>query len=346
MAITNISVLVVAPWHGCTDDDLEGYIRMIRSEQMVPLFLEACPGLQPSWSRYVVQTMNSKSPSAQQNPVFEVVFPYLLGHVKRNYFKEIPAACAVMETLLSEGDEDTRILVETDILIPLQTALAPVPRSAAMVEQGLGPRAQVVWRVIERVTEEEEEEAQEEQAGQHLWTMPGYSFEEARPLYAAFAFIGGGPLTYMGWGGGEMNLLSLGILLLIWIGLSIAERFQQKQLMTKAQEQEARANGSETEGTNQFMIHRMWQLLDRATGVLLVLGIPIVLSVVMGHKIFLDSSLLDILIVLVGTVVVVAILFRDRLWKRPQGQKNELALKKGHFTQTTDCFAARNDTVA
>ena len=127
-----------------------------------------------------------------------------------------------------------------------------------------------------------------------------------------------------------MNLLSLGTLLLIWIGLSIAERFQQKQLMMKAQEQEASENGPETDGADRFMIQQIWKLLDRATGILSVLGIPIVLSVVMGHKIFLDSSLLDILIVLVGTAVVVAILFRDRLWRRPQAQENESALRNQH----------------
>ena len=305
---------------------------MIHPEQMIPLFLEACPGLQPSWTRYVVQTMNGKDHSLQPNPVFEVVFPYLLGHVKRNYFKEIPAAFAVMETLLSEGDEETRILVETDILIPLQAAVAPTPRSAAMVEQWLGPHAQVVWQVIERINAEQEQPEQE-QAEQHLWAMPGYSFEEARPLYAAFGLIGGGPtgLTYMGWGG-EMNLLSLGILLLIWIGVSIAERFQRKQLMTKAQEQEASENGPEPRGPDRFMIQQMWKLLDWATGILFVLGIPIVLSVVMGHKNFLDSSLLDILIVVVGAAVLVAIIFRDRLWKRAKAQENEPVLNEGYLT--------------
>ncbi len=297
---------------------------MIRPEQMVPLFLEACPGLQPSWTRYVVQTMNSKSPPAQQNPVFEVVFPYLLGHVKRNYFKEIPAACAVMETLLSEGDEDTRILVETDILIPLQTSVARLPQSAAMLEQGLGPRAQMVWQVIERVTEEEEQ-VQEEQGGQHLWAVPGFSFEEARPLYASFALIGGAPLTYMGGGGGGMTFRSVFPFLLIWIGLSIAERFQRQQLLTKAREQESASDdASQSDAPDRFMIQQVRTLLDRAMGLLFVLGLPIVLSAVLGHRIFLDSSLLDALILAVGIAVVVAVVFRDRLWKHAKAQATEL----------------------
>jgi hypothetical protein len=308
---------------------------MIRPDQMIPLFLEACPGLQPSWARYVVQTMNSKGIAAQQTPVLEVVFPYLLGHVKRNYFKEIPAAFAVFETLLNEGDEETRILMETDLLIPLQAAVASSPRSAAVVEQKLGPRARMVWQVIERVNAEQEETEQEgakqEQNEQHLWAMPGYSFAEARPLYAAFGLIGGGPtgLTYMGWGGG-MNLLSLGILLLIWIGLSIAERFQRNQLMMKAQEQEASKNGSEANGTDRFMVRHLWKLLDRAMVLLFVLGFPIGLSIVMGHKNFLDSSLLDILMVVVGAAVLVAIMFRNRLWQRSQVQENEPALHDQH----------------
>lgn len=298
---------------------------MIRPEQMIPLFLEACPGLQPTWTRYVVQTMNGKGHSLQRNPVFEVVFPYILGHVKRNYFKEIPAAFAAIETLLGEGDEETRILVETDILIPLQAAVAPTPRSATMVEQGLGPRAQAVWQVIERFS------AEQEQAEEHFQGTSSYSFEENRQLYMAFGLVGGGPtgLTYMGLGG-EMNLLSLGTLLLIWIGLSIAERFQRKRLMANAPAQEASENTLTTDGPDRFMVRWMWQLLDRAMVLLFVLGIPIVLSIVMGHRNFLDSSLLDILMVVVGTAVLVAIMFRDRLWKRAQVQGNDLALHDQH----------------
>jgi hypothetical protein len=298
---------------------------MIHPEQMIPLFLEACPGLQPTWARYVVQTMNSKVHSLQQNPVFEVMFPYILGHVKRNYFKEIPAAFAAIETLLGEGDEETRILVETDILIPLQAAVAPSPQSATMVEQRLGPRAQAVWQVIERLSTEQE------QAEEHFQVTSSYSLEENRQLYMAFGLVGGGPtgLTYMGLGG-ETNLFSMGTLLLIWIGLSIVERFQRKRLMANAPEQEANENNPQTDGPDRFMVKWMWQLLDRAMVLLLVLGIPIVLSIVMGHRNFLDSPLLDILMVVVGATVLVAIMFRDRLWKRSQVQENDLALRDKH----------------
>jgi len=298
---------------------------MIRPEQMISFFLEACPGLQPTWARYVVQTMNGKGHSLQRNPVFEVVFPYLLGHVKRNYFKEIPAAFAAIETLLGEGDEETRILVETDILIPLQSAVAPSSRSATMVEQELGPRAQAAWQVIERFSTEQE------QTEEHVQVTSSYSLQENRQLYMALGLIGGGPtgLTFMGLGG-ETNLFSLGTLLLIWIGLSIIERFQRKRLMAHVPEQEASENNPQTDGPDRFMVRWMWQLLDRAMVLLFVLGIPIVLSIVMGHRSFLDSSLLDILMVVVGAAVLVAIMFRDRLWKYFQEQKNDLALRDQH----------------
>lgn len=303
---------------------------MIRSEQIIPLFLEACPGLQPTWARYVVQTMNGKDHSLQQNPVFEVVFPYILSHVKRNYFKEIPAAFAAIETLLGEGDEETRILVETDMLIPLQAALVRSPQTALMVPQWLGARAQEVWQVIERFSAEQEQ-AEQEQTEEHFQVTPSYSLEENRQLYMAFGLIGGGPtgLTYMGLGG-ETNLFSLGTLLLIWIGLSIAERFQRKRLMANAPEQESNENTPETNGPDRFMVKWMWRLLDRAIVLLFVLGIPIGLSIVMGHKNFLDSSLLDILMVVVGVAVLVAIMCRDRLWKRFQIQENGLALQDQH----------------
>ena len=303
---------------------------MIRPEQIIPLFLEACPGLQPTWARYVVQTMNGKAHSLQQNPVFEVVFPYILSHVKRNYFKEIPAAFAVIETLLSEGDEETRILVETDMLIPLQAAIVRSPQTALLVPQWLGPRAQEVWQVIERFSAEQEQ-AEQEQIEEHFQVPPSYSLEENRQLYIAFGLVGGGPtgLTYMGLGGGEA-LVSLGGLLLIWIGLSIAERFQRKRLMANASEQESSENGPGTDGLDRFMVKWMWRLLDRAIVLLFVLGIPIVLSIVMGHRNFLDSSLLDILMVVVGVAVLVAIMCRDRLWKRFQVQENDPALHDQH----------------
>jgi hypothetical protein len=216
-------------------------------------------------------------------------------------------------------------LVETDILIPLQAAVAPSPRSATMVEQGLGPRAQAAWQVIERFSTEQE------QAEEHVQVTSSYSLQENRQLYMAFGIIGGGPtgLTFMGLGG-ETNLFSLGTLLLIWIGLSIAERFQRKRLMAHAPEQEASENNPQTDGPDRFMVRWMWQLLDRAMVLLFVLGIPIVLSIVMGHRSFLDSSLLDILMVVVGAAVLVAIMFRDRLWKYFQERKNDLALRDQH----------------
>lgn len=300
---------------------------MIRPEQIIPLFLEACPGLQPSWTRYVVQTMNSKDPASQQNPMFEVVFPYLLGQVKRHYFKEIPAAFAVIETLLSDGDEETRILVETDMLIPLHMALARSPQTALIVPQWLGARALDVWQVIERFSVEQEQTEQEPTEECAHFT-PRYSLEENRQLYTAFGLVGGGPtgLTYMGF---EESgpLLSLGCLLLIWIGLSIAERFQRKRLMTTASTQDSSAQSMKTEGPDPFMIKWMWRLLDRAIILLFVLGIPIGLSIVMGHRNFLDSSLLDMLMVGVGGAALIVIMCRNHLWKRFQGQKNNLALR-------------------
>jgi hypothetical protein len=303
---------------------------MIRPEQIIPLFLEVYPGLQPTWTRYVIRTMNGKAHSFQQNPVFEVVSPYILNHVKRNYFKEIPAVFAVIEMLLSEGDEEIRILVETDLLIPLQAVIVRSPQTALLVSQWLGPRTQAVWHVIEHFSAEQEQ-AEQEQTEEHFQVPLSYSFEENRQLYMAFGLVGGGPtgLTYMGLGGGE-TLVSLGILLLIWIGLSIAERFQRKRLMANASEQESSENDPGTDGPDRFMVKWMWRLLDRAIVLLFVLGIPIGLSIVVGHKNFLDSSLLDILIVVVGVVVLVAIMCRDRLWKRFQVQENDPAFHDQH----------------
>lgn len=305
---------------------------MIRPEQIIPLFLEACPGLQPSWARYVVRTMNSKDPASQQSPMFEVVFPYLLGQVKRHYFREIPAAFVVIEALLSDGDEETRIAVETDMLIPLHTALARSPQTALMVPQWLGARARDVWQVIERFSVEQEqteqEQAEQEPTAAYVQFTPPYSLKENRQLYMAFGLIGGGPtgLTYMGFEGGG-TLLSLGGLLLIWIGLSIAERFQRKRLLRSASVQDSGEQSAGTEGPDPFMIKWMWRLLDRVTVVLFVLGIPIGLSIVMGQRNFLDSSLLDILMVGVGGAALIVIMCRDHLWKRFQGRKNTLALR-------------------
>ena len=120
---------------------------MIRSEQMIPLFLEACPGFQLIWKRHVVQTMNGSGGNATQNPVSAVLAEYLVSHVTRGYFKEIPAALAVTEKLLADGDEETRIRTEASIINPLQQATFQSRRETPMC-QWLGPRTQEVWDVF------------------------------------------------------------------------------------------------------------------------------------------------------------------------------------------------------
>lgn len=314
---------------------------MIRPDQMIPLFLEACPEFQLVWKRHVVHTMNVNESNASQNPVSGVVAQYLVGHVRRGYFKEIPAAFAVIEQLLEAGDEETRIRTETGILTPLQLATFQFPRGTAVC-QWLGPRTQEVWEVL-AVQAVEGENTEEENSVENavpvgdegsvavaLGVIGGKvteycdTIKENRDLSMAFGVMGGGPsgLTYWGWGM-EENLWSLGLLLLVWLGLSIVEKFQRKQMMDSAQEQEGTEGASEKVSADRFMVQQLWKLLDRAIGLLLVLGIPIGLSIVMGHKNLLDSSLLDILMVAVGIVVLVAVMFRNRLWKQTRVQENE-----------------------
>jgi hypothetical protein len=313
---------------------------MICSEQMIPLFLEACPEFQLVWKRHVVHTMNGNGSNASRNSVSEVIAQYLISHVKRGYFKEIPAAFAVIEKLLEVGDEETRIRTETGILTPLQLATSRFPRGTAVC-QWLGPRTQEVWDVLAsqavegEITEKENsvENAvpfgDERSVAAALGVIGGRvteycdTIKENRDLSMAFGVMGGGPsgLTYWGWGM-EENLWSLGVLLLVWLGLSIVEKFQRKQMMGSAQEQENTENASEKVSADRFMVQWIWKLLDRAIGLLLVLGIPIGLSIVMGHKNFLDSSLLDLLMVVVGIVVLVAMMLRDRLWKQVRAQEN------------------------
>ena len=122
-----------------------------------------------------------------------------------------------------------------------------------------------------------------------------------------------------------MSFLSVCPFLLMWIGLSIAERFQRQQLLTKAREHEADSDETaQSDAPDQFMIQHVWTLLDRAMGLLFVLGLPIVLSAVLGRRIFLDSSLLDTLILAVGIGVIVAVSFRYRLWKPAKARATEL----------------------
>jgi hypothetical protein len=311
---------------------------MICSEQMIPLFLEACPEFQLVWKRHVVHTMSSNGGDAEQNPVSGVVAQYLVSHVRRGYFKELPAAFAVIEQLLEAGDEETRIRTETGILTPLQLAAVQFPRGTAVC-QWLGPRTREVWDVLAlqaSAGEKNEKECSLENAvsfgdvesvavaigvvGERV-TEYCDTIKENRELSMAFGVMGGGPsgLTYWGWGMGEY-LWSLGVLLLLWLGLSIVEKFQRKKILDSAQEQENSENAPEKVGVDRFMIQRLWKLLDGATGLLLVLGIPVGISIVTGHRIFLDSSLIDLLIVAVGIAVLVAVVFRDRLWSREKGE--------------------------
>ncbi len=318
---------------------------MIRPEQMIPLFLESCPELQPIWTRHVVQTMNSKSTAVSRSPVLAVVFPYLLGHVKRNYFTEIPAAFAVMETLLSDGDEETRIAVETEILFPLYEATTRLPQSAMQVKKRLGPRALAVWHAIGHIHAEPDvlapEELPREEPEQCEVAAPVTTTSDTgadpRYLYAALGLVGSGSLAFFLMGAdGKSNLLSLVALLLIWIGLSVVERFQRQQLMRQAQAQDAVSDNAPAPAAFHLTVQRMWTLLDGAISMIFVLGVPIVLSIVMGQQNFLDSTVLDMLIVMVGAAAVVAILFRDRLWKHFGVREIAQALRDQHVRDEHD----------
>lgn len=309
---------------------------MIHSEQMIPLFLDACPEFQLIWKRHVVLTMNGNKGKASQNSVPEVIAQYLASHVTRGYFKEIPTAFTVIEKLLEDGDEETRIHTENDILNPLQLAAFQARRETAVC-QWLGPRTQEVWDVLavqaaEKKNTEKESSLKCEAGDDHsvsvvLGVMGERvtecydTLKENRDLSVAFGVMGGGPpgLTYWGWGLG-VNFWSLGLLLLLWIGLSLVEKYQRKRLINPDDEGKSDGSKAGEADTSRFMLQRLWKLLDRATGLLLVLGIPVGLSIVTGHRSSLDSSLIDILIVVVGVATVVAVVFRDRLWNREKGE--------------------------
>jgi hypothetical protein len=276
--------------------------------------------------------MNGSGGNAVQNPVSAVLAEYLVSHVTRGYFKEIPAALAVTEKLLADGDEETRIRTEASIINPLQRATFQSRRETPLC-QWLGPRTQEVWDVLAvqaaaKQDSEEESSVEEEDGkdysvpvvlgvvGERMTEYYG-TIKENRDLSVAFGVMGGGPtgLTYWGWDLGA-NVWSLGLLLLLWIGLSLVERYQRKQLIRHIHEgKNDEDEGSEAE-TNRVMLQRLWKLLDGVTGLLLVLGIPVGLSIVTGHRSSLDSSLIDLLVVAVGIAVLVVVVFRERLWGR------------------------------
>ena len=287
---------------------------MICSEQMIPLFLEACPEFQLIWKRHVVHTMNGNGSNASQNSVSGVVAQYLVSHVTRGYFKEIPSAFAVIEKLLKDGDEETRIRTETGILNPLQLAAFQARRETVMC-QWFGPRTQEVWDAL-AVQADERENPEEENLDERE-----VNFGDDRSLSLAFGVMGGGPtgLTYWGWNLG-VNFWSLGLLLLLWVGLSLVEQYQRKRLTNNVCEEKSDGDRAGEADTNRLMLQRLWKLLDGATSLLLVLGIPVGLSVVTGHRSSLDSSLIDILIIVVGIATVVAVVFRDRLWNWEKGE--------------------------
>jgi hypothetical protein len=114
--------------------------------------------------------------------------------------------------------------------------------------------------------------------------------------------------------------------------------------MANTSEQESSENGPGTDDPDRFMVKWMWRLLDRAIVLLLVLGIPIGLSIVTGHRNFLDSFLLDILMIVVGVAVLVTIMCRDRLWKRFQVQGDDPALHDQHAQDEHNNAVGMTDT--
>lgn len=119
---------------------------MISSQHVMPLLLEACPGFRPKWDEHLAW-WNGKEPGLY-NDTGEFA-AYLRDRFVAGDTSEFPAAFAVIEQLVIDGDAEVRDLAVIGILESLQNLASHRAFGYEVFETWLGPRSMDGWRELE-----------------------------------------------------------------------------------------------------------------------------------------------------------------------------------------------------
>lgn len=121
---------------------------MVYETAVLPLLLEACPGFRTTWEKHIENWGDDEPALFIEAGEFA---RYLVDGVQDNRTDCFPAAFAVIERILIEGDDDAKVLASIGLLEDLQTlALNTLPDPETFLHW-LGPESHKAWSAIEEM---------------------------------------------------------------------------------------------------------------------------------------------------------------------------------------------------
>jgi len=123
---------------------------MITKKQILPLLLEACPGFERAWRAHLDWWRGEQS--GEFNDAAEFA-KYLVESFENGQTSEFPAAFAVIEKILNEGDKQARDIAAIGIIEDLQTIGSNHVCGAEVFKPWLGETSTAAWHQIEKIWE-------------------------------------------------------------------------------------------------------------------------------------------------------------------------------------------------
>jgi hypothetical protein len=286
---------------------------MIHTDQLLPLYLQACPDFEWTWQRYLTRWQGD----ASRHYVNAGLFAHYLAVVnEHNSSVELSAASQLVEQLLADGSTEVKRIATTGIVGTLKQIAAQPTKEPTTFKKWLGPQAQALWELNDQ--------------GPQTLTQDEYllSSKDCPPAgLMTSGLIAIGIMVALWWSWGlPMEIWSIATLLAAWLGISIGERIQQGQQNTYLRMLDEQAQGRGLPYTpemnaairqilhGQVVVPWHWKLMQGTFALAFMLGFPLTFSTVLGNKF---SPFLFTGAFLLSVVTGVAAAWAFVLWFRP-----------------------------
>ncbi len=110
---------------------------------VVPAFLAACPSIDAAWQQYL-ESWSGDCERGHYNDVAVVAHHLVQSYEKAN-LSEFPAAFALLERFVEEGNEQVNELAVIGLMEDIQNIASHRAFGPSVFFQWLGPRSQVAW---------------------------------------------------------------------------------------------------------------------------------------------------------------------------------------------------------
>jgi hypothetical protein len=115
----------------------------MKFDEVVPAFLAACPGLVPAWQEHLA-VWGGEDDRGFYNDV-AVIAHHLVDRFGQGDLSEFPAAFALLERCLAEGDPPVREVATVGIIEDIQNVASHRPFGPQVFLDWLGPLSRSAW---------------------------------------------------------------------------------------------------------------------------------------------------------------------------------------------------------